>query len=79
MANVGVELFLSEKISLSSALDLGVSTKTVKTVSKYKNDNKDVTKEQIDAKNYSYKNSRSTSFKTGMGLIGGNVALNFYF
>lgn len=79
MANVGVELFLSEKISLSSALDLGVSTKTAKTVSKYENDNKDVTKEQIDAKNYSYKSSRSTSLKTGMGLIGGNVALNFYF
>lgn len=79
MANVGVELFLSEKISLSSALDLGVSTKTEKTVSKYENDNKDVTKEQIDANNYSYKSRKSTTFKTGMGLIGGNVALNFYF
>ena len=79
MANMGVELFLSEKVSLSSALDLGISTKTTKTISKYKNDNKDITKEQIDARNYSYKSNRKTTFKTGMGLVGGNIALNFYF
>ena len=79
IANIGVELFLAEKVSLSSALDLGVSTKTVKTVSKYKNDNKDITKEQIDAGNYSYKSSKRTTFKTGMGLVGGNIAFNFYF
>lgn len=79
MANLGVELFLSEKISLSTALDLGFSTETKKTVSKYENDSKDITKEAIDAMNYSYKSSKNTTFKTGMGLIGGNVALNFYF
>ena len=79
MANMGVELFLSEKVSLSSALDMGFSTRTTKIVSKYENDNKDITKEQIDARNYSYKTSRKTTFKTGMGLVGGNIALNFYF
>ncbi len=80
VANLGVELFLSKKISVSTAVDLGVSTETTKVKSKYENDHKDAKQKDIDAENYSYKTGKETTFKTGMGnLIGGKLALNFYF
>lgn len=79
MANIGVELFLSKKISVSTALDLGVSTETTKSYRKYENDDKNLPKKNVEDKNYSYKSEKKTTFKTGMGMMGGNVALNFYF
>lgn len=79
MANIGVELFLSKKISVSTALDLGVSTETTKSYRKYENDDKNLSKKDVEDKNYSYKSEKKTTFKTGMGMMGGNIALNFYF
>ena len=80
VANLGVELFLSKCISVSTALDLGVSAETKRVKAEYENDHKDVKQQTIDDANYAYKSSKKTTFKTGMGnVVGGKLALNFYF
>lgn len=51
-ANIGVEYFLRQNISISAILNLGINTATMKAISKY--DEEDVDKDNIDAMNYSY-------------------------
>ena len=75
MANIGVEYFLKENISVSATLDLGVRTDTYRTVSEF--DMADVEKATEKANNYNYKTRRDTYFATG--LTGGKIAFNFYF
>ena len=77
-ANLGVEYYLRQNISISASLDLGVYTATQKTVSKFETDDRDTyNKEAIEAMNYAYKTSKGTFF--GTGLMNGNIAFNFYF
>ena len=71
-ANVGVEYFLRQNISISAILNLGINTATMKAISKY--DEEDVDKDDIDAMNYSYKLGKFTSLTTN-----GKIAFNFYF
>jgi hypothetical protein len=73
-AKIGVECFLSKSVSISAALDLGVKTDTNKSVEKYKTEDPDVTKEDLDLLNKKTKDSRTTTFATGS-----NIAFNFYF
>ena len=77
MANVGVEYFFKPNISISATLDLGFGTQTYKTASKFDTEEKDVDKDYIKERNYSYKTSRDTFFATG--LTEGKIAFNFYF
>lgn len=76
MANIGVEYFLKENISISATLDLGVATKTYKTAQKFDTEDKDWNKKDIEKQNYSYKTSRDTYFATGLNSA---IAFNFYF
>ena len=63
--DLGVECFLSKNISLSAYADLGF----------YTTSNKE--KMTSESEDYSKKISSSAAFGTGM--LGGNLALNFYF
>ena len=74
MANIGVEYFLKENISISATLDLGVGTSTYKTVSKF--DMADVEKEVEELNNFNYKTGKDTFFATGLNSA---IAFNFYF
>ena len=65
IANLGVEFFFCENISMSALLDLGVTSAT----SKVKVNNWD--------DDYSYITSKQNKFMTGR--MGGNLAINFYF
>lgn len=76
-ANLGVELFLSKNISLSTCLDLGIKAETSKSISKYDTEDRDIDDDYIDARNYNKKTSKSLSLATGQ--MRGNLALNFYF
>ena len=77
LANLGIEIFIAKKVSISAAYDLGVQTSTYKSISKYDTDDRDVTNEQIDTKNYNKITKKETTFATG--LMNGNIAFNFYF
>lgn len=76
-ANIGIEYFLRQNISISATLDLGVKTDTQKEISKFDTDDRDYEKEDIDERNYSYKSKKSTYFSTG--LMTSKIAFNFYF
>ena len=76
-ANIGVEYFLGKNVSISGALGLSVRTSTYKNIQKFDTDEPEATKEEINALNYNIKNSKRTSF--GTGLMNGNIAFNFYF
>lgn len=77
MANIGVEYFLRQNISISATLDLGIATETYKTKSKFDTDDPDYDNEYIEERNYSYKTRKSTYFATG--LMDSKIAFNFYF
>lgn len=77
MANIGVEYFLRQNISISATLDLDVRTDTYKEVMKFDTEDRDYEKEDIEKLNYSYKSNKSTYFATG--LMASKIAFNFYF
>lgn len=77
-ANLGVEFFVSKNISLSTEFDLGVKTTTSKTVKELESsDTKTYTAEVLKQENFSKKTGNKTEFATG--LMGGKLAVNFYF
>lgn len=76
-ANIGIEYFIGKKVSISAAFDLGVYVYNKKQISEFKTESGEYTGEEIDAKNYSMKTSKTTRF--GTGLMNGNIAFNFYF
>jgi hypothetical protein len=77
-ANLGVEFFVAKNISLSTVLDLGVKSTTTKTSAAFESDDKETyTAEVLETMNYTKKNGKNTEFATG--LMGGKLAVNFYF
>ena len=76
-ACLGVELFLSKNISISTSLDLGANVSTGRAISKYDTENDDVEKEDIKKLNYNRKSGSSVSLATGQ--LEGDLSISFYF
>ena len=77
VANVGVEYFLVQNISISARLDLGIYSTMHNTKGKYTTEDPNIEKKVVDAGNYNQNFKNQTEF--GTGLRGGNIAFNFYF
>ena len=77
MANIGVEYFFMKNISISTELGLGVHCTTYKNFVKFKTNDDDITKEEIEKMNYNKKTDREVALCKS--LNNGNIALNFYF
>ena len=65
VGNLGIEFYLSRKISLSTCIDMGLYHGTSKTV--------------IDNKDDSYSRTTSTDNSFIVGKLGGDISINFYF
>lgn len=79
-ACLGVELFLSKNISISTSLDLGANVSTGRDISEYDRDNKEKKeeiKEEIKKNNYNRPLGSSISLATGQ--LEGDLSISFYF